>query len=576
MLAKFSLRTLLTLPYVLLVLLLAAIVGLLSYRAGSDAVDNLSGQLLTETVHRIAQAVDRHVAGSAAVLDAAFPDGVHAPTDLPSDIELLRTRFWLATSVHRDPNNYAYYGDRQGRFFGLWRYSAAEAELRVRDGGAGPRSIYRFTGIDGALGAPTKEDRIFDPRERPWYVAAQSSAQPVWTSVYLDFKTNALVATRTRRVNNAQGAFEGVVATDLSLQQVNAFLQRLALSANGVAMVTEANGQLIGVSRGPHLRAEGAANARLNADQSGDAMVAATYRAVQPLLASTTDTLPHTASYNDANGHAVQVGYARLRDAAGLDWLIIIAVPRSDFLSHVERNLYSTLVLSILAAALVVGVGLLVLNVVTRELRQLATAAKRVGDGQPGQMIRTERADELGDLARSFDDMQSRLLTDQLTGLSNREAVLRRIEERILQHRRRGDARPFAVLFADFNRFKQINDRYGHDVGDEVLREMATRLRQGVRTSDVVARYAGDEFLVLLDAVDSRRDVEAARRHLEEVLRRPLQSLVTLPASAHGEQQPFSGAAIGAAFFPDDGQDVATLIKHADEDMYRRKAQQTG
>jgi diguanylate cyclase (GGDEF)-like protein len=576
MLSKFSLRTLLTLPYVLLVLLLAAIVGLLSYRAGSGAVDNLAGQLLTETVHRIAQAVDRHVAGSAAVLDAAFPEGVHAPTDLSTDIALLRTRFWLATSVHRDPNNYAYYGDRQGRFFGLWRYSAAEAELRVRDTGAGPRSIYRFTGIDGALGAPTKEARIFDPRERPWYVAAQSSVRPVWTSVYLDFKTNQLVATRTRRVNSVQGEFEGVVATDLSLQRVNAFLQRLALSPNGVAMVTEADGQLIGVSRGPHLRSEGASNARLNAEQSSDAMVAATYRAVRPLLANTTDTLPYTASYNDSNGSVVQVGYARLRDAAGLDWLIIVATPRSDFLSNVERNLYNTLMLSVLAAALVIGVGLIVLNVVTRELRHLARAAKRVGDGQPGEMIRTERADELGDLARSFDDMQSRLLTDQLTGLSNREAVLRRIEERILQHRRRGDARPFAVLFADFNRFKQINDRFGHDVGDDVLREMAARLRQGVRASDVVARYAGDEFLILLDAVDSHRDVEAARRHLDDVLRRPLDSLAKLAPNDGGEQPPLSGAAIGAALFPDDGQDVASLIKHADEDMYRRKAQEAG
>jgi diguanylate cyclase (GGDEF)-like protein len=577
MLAKFSLRTLLTLPYVLLVLLLAAIVGLLSYRAGSGAVDNLSGQLLTETVRRIAQSVDRHVAGSAAVLDAAFPEGVHAPTDVSSDVALLRTRFWLATSVHRDPNNYAYYGDRQGRFFGLWRYSASEAELRIRDTGAGPRSIFRFSGIDGTLSAPTKENRIFDPRERPWYAAAQSSARAVWTSVYLDFKTNELVATRTRRVNNAQGEFEGVVATDLSLQQVNAFLQRLAVSANSLAMVTEADGQLIGVSRGPHLRSDGASgNVRLSADKSGDAMVAATYRAVQPLLASTTDTLPHTASYTDADGRLVQVGYARLRDAAGLDWLIFIAVPRADFLSHVERNVYSTLALSILAAALVIGVGLLVLNVVTRELRRLADAAKRVGDGQPGEMIRTERADELGDLARSFDDMQSRLLTDQLTGLSNREAVLRRIEERILQHRRRGDARPFAVLFADFNRFKQINDRYGHDVGDEVLREMAVRLRQGVRASDVVARYAGDEFLILLEAVDSHRDVEAARRHLDQILRQPLQSLAKLAPAAPDDGQAFSGAAIGAALFPDDGQDVASLIKHADEDMYRRKAQEVG
>jgi diguanylate cyclase (GGDEF)-like protein len=574
MLSRFSLRTLLTLPYVLLVLLLAGIVGWLSYRAGSNAVDNLSGQLLTETVHRIAQAVDRHVGGSAAVLDAAFPPEVEAPADLSREIDLLRTRFWLATSVHRDPNNYAYYGDRQGRFFGLWRYSESEAELRLRVQGEGPRTIQRFTGIDGPLGVATQEPRVFDPRERPWFVAAQNSPKPVWTAVYLDFKTNALVATRTKRVNNNAGQFEGVVATDMSLLQVNAFLQRLTLSANGVALVAEADGHLIGVSRGPHLRTTDnkdgqGGSARLNAIESQDAMVAATYRAVQPLVAGAADKRPHTTSYVNEQGHVVQVGYARLRDAAGLDWLIAVAVPRSDFLGQISHNTYNTLGLSLGAATLVVGVGLFVLGIVTRELRALAEAARRVGDGQPGQMIRTRRSDELGDLARSFDDMQLRLLTDQLTGLSNREAVLRRIEDRINQHRRRGDARPFAVLFADFNQFKQINDRHGHDVGDEVLREMGQRLRQGVRTGDMVARYAGDEFVVLLDAIDSRRDAETARRHLDAQLRQPLAALQGLGESA----QTLQGAAIGLALYPEDGQDVTSLVKRADQDMYRRKAE---
>jgi diguanylate cyclase (GGDEF)-like protein len=574
MLSRFSLRTLLTLPYVLLVLLLAGIVGWLSYRAGSNAVDNLSGQLLTETVHRIAQAVDRHVGGSAAVLDAAFPPEVEAPADLSREIDLLRTRFWLAASVHRDPNNYAYYGDRQGRFFGLWRYSESEAELRLRVQGEGPRTIQRFTGIDGPLGVATQEPRVFDPRERPWFVAAQNSPKPVWTAVYLDFKTNALVATRTKRVNNNAGQFEGVVATDMSLMQVNAFLQRLTLSTNGVALVAEADGHLIGVSRGPHLRTTDnkdgqGGSARLNAIESQDAMVAATYRAVQPLVAGAADKRPHTTSYVNEQGHVVQVGYARLRDAAGLDWLIAVAVPRSDFLGQISHNTYNTLGLSLGAATLVVGVGLFVLGIVTRELRALAEAARRVGDGQPGQMIRTRRSDELGDLARSFDDMQLRLLTDQLTGLSNREAVHRRIEDRINQHRRRGDARPFAVLFADFNQFKQINDRHGHDVGDEVLREMGQRLRQGVRTGDMVARYAGDEFVVLLDAIDSRRDAETARRHLDAQLRQPLAALQGLGESA----QTLQGAAIGLALYPEDGQDVTSLVKRADEDMYRRKAE---
>jgi diguanylate cyclase (GGDEF)-like protein len=579
MLAKFSLRTLLTLPYVLLVLLLATIIGALSYRAGSDAVDTVAGQLLSEMVLRTAQAVDHHVAGSASVLDLAFPDGTHAPSDFVNDIAPLRQRFWHATSVHRDPNNYAYYGDQQGRFFGLWRHSASEGELRLREIGEGPRSIYRFTGIDGALGAPTKETRIFDPRERPWYKSAMDNAQATWTPVYVDFKSKELVTTRVRRVNNEKGAIEGVVATDLSLKAINAFLQKLSLSANGVAMVTEADGRVIGLSRGAHLQIDDiGGDTRLNAEQSSDAMVVATFRAVKPLLAATQANQPRTITYRDDKGRRVHVGYARLRDDAGLDWLIMVAVPRWDFLGHVERNVYNTLALSIATAALALVLGLWVLNVVTRELRRMADAARRVGEGHPGQMIRTERADELGDLARSFDDMQARLLTDQLTGLSNRDAVLRRIEERILLHRRRGDARPFAVLFADFNRFKQINDRYGHDVGDAVLREMALRLRNGVRGSDVVARYAGDEFLVLLDDVNGRQDVEAVRQNLTELLLKPLTSLtavapVDAQAIAEPSNDPNRGAAIGAALFPDDGLDVASLVKCADEDMYRRKAQ---
>jgi hypothetical protein len=64
-----------------------------------------------------------------------FPGGIAAPARIDDDFDNLRTRFWLATSVHRDPNNYAYYGDRNGEFFGLWRHSETDAELRVRRAG---------------------------------------------------------------------------------------------------------------------------------------------------------------------------------------------------------------------------------------------------------------------------------------------------------------------------------------------------------------------------------------------------------------------------------------------------------
>lgn len=569
-----SLRTLLTLPYVVLVLGLAGIVGALSYNAGREAVDELSGQLLTETVNRIAQAVDRHVAGSAAVLEAAFPKGTYAPESLEADTPLLRTRFWLATSVHRDPNNYAYYGDVKGRFFGLWRHSDTEAELRLRPSGEGPRQMHRFSGINGTLGEPTLETRIFDPRERPWFKAGQANTLHTWTSIYIDFKTEELVATRARRVTRPNGEFAGVVATDLSLRQVNAFLQKLPISKNGVAMVLEPGGNLIGVSRGPNLRAAagGGQPGRLNAADSTEPLVAPTYQAVRALLAQQSQPhAPHTGVFSLPDGQLVQVGYAALRDTAGLEWQIMVAVPRRDFLQRVIDNFHNTVGLTLAAALGVVLIGMGVLTLVRRELRTLADAARRVGEGELAVPEGVGRPDELGELARSFAQMQQRLLTDKLTGLSNREAVLRRLEDRIHSHRRRGDGRPFAVMFADFNRFKQINDRFGHEVGDRVLQEMGHRLRQQVRAGDLVARYAGDEFLVVLDAVDNLREAELLRDKLEAALRAPLAALRGLT-----EEAPADGAAIGLAMYPGDGQDVQSLIHRADEDMYARKGRRLG
>ena len=567
LLARLPLRWMLTLPYIALVLLLAGTIAALSYSAGREAVDALSDQLLTETVNRIAQAVDRHVAGSAAVLETAFPKGVAAPRSVADELAALRTRFWLATSVHRDPNHDASYGDQAGHFFGLWRHSEDDAELRLRTSGSGPRTIYRFSGIAGELHDPVPEQRIFDPRERPWYKAGQDSAQPTWTSIYIDFKTAELVATRARRVNDAAGQFQGVVATDLSLIQVNQFLRGLPLSANGLAFVVEADGNLIGLSRGPHLRSlTGGQAARLNAAESDNPLVVSTYQAYRSMLQPRSGRVPQTSAFESPDGGLVQVAHARPQDSAGLDWTILVAVPRSDFLQAVTRNFQQTAALGALACLAVLVIGLAVLHVVPRDLRGLARAARSVGEGQFDMPLSVHRRDEIGDLARSFSAMQRRLLTDRLTGLANREAVLRRIEDRIQQHRRRGDDRPFVVMFADLNQLKRINDRHGHDAGDRVLQELALRLQEAVRTDDLVARYAGDEFLLVLDSIGNRVDASRLRDQIEARLREPLQTMAML-----GESKPADGASIGLSLYPEDGRDVEALIQVADQDMYSRK-----
>ena len=581
------LRQMLTVPYVLLLLLAAGVIGLLSYSAGSDAVATLSDRVLSETVSRIAQAVEKHVSGSEAVLETAFPTDVPAPASVKTELESLRTRLWLATSVHRDPNNYAYYGNRNGQFIGLWRFSETEAELRLRTDASLPRSIYRYSRIRGELKNPVQEERLYDPRERPWYKAGQGASTQTWTSIYIDFKTLQLVGTRARRVNNATGDFEGVVATDLSLAHLNDFLKNLQLSANGLAFIVEPDGNLIATSRGPHLRkGVGDDNTRLNAQASQDPMIVATYRAVTALTAqsanvpspakalaagqpaSAGDTVPRTTSFVGPDGNVVLAGYARLRDQAGLDWLVAVAVPRSDYMQKVNNNVRRTVLFALLACALIAATGYVVLNVIAKDLRRLAEAARKMGDGELDSKIPVDRNDEIGELAKAFAAMQSQLFTDRLTGIANREAMVRRIEDRIIRQRRSGDNHPFAVLFIDLNGFKRINDRFGHDVGDRVLAEISHRLTTNLRGSDLAARYGGDEFVVLLENVANHGEAISAREKLERALRLPLQSLAGLEGDVSGFN---AGASIGIALCPTEGHDMQTLLKRADEDMYERK-----
>ncbi len=77
--------------------------------------------------------------------------GHWAPKSIITDMDALRTRFWIATSLHIDPNNYVYYGNQRGEFFGLWRFNQQDAELRVKRQPGQPRTLYRFSGINGAL-----------------------------------------------------------------------------------------------------------------------------------------------------------------------------------------------------------------------------------------------------------------------------------------------------------------------------------------------------------------------------------------------------------------------------------------
>lgn len=560
-----SLRIVLTVPYVLLVLGLALALGMLSYDTGRRAVSTVSEQLLLEVVGRIAQAVDRHIVGSSAALETAFPEGMPAPNRIEDDFHEMRGRLWVATSIHSDPNNYVYYGNELGQGIGLFRHDAEKVELRMKLQPDEHRAIYDIEGIDGPLSFVRREKNLFDPRTRPWYLGGRTASGDTWTSVYIDFGTLHLVATRARRVPASDGSFAGVVATDVSLEALNNFVEGLEVSPNGVAFIIEPDGNLIASSASDNVaRLPDGRHARIAAGESDHPLVKASYETVRDRIANRTDErLPRVFEFHDASGDLIYAAFDRVRDQAGLDWITVVAMPASDYLGGVIENVRRTVLLAALAVVVAITIGLSILGWVARDLRRLSAIAGRVGDGDLDSPVGIDRGDEIGELARNFERMQERLRTDRLTGLANREALVQALQRRI-EHAR-GDRRhpQLGLLFIDLNRFKDINDSHGHEVGDRVLKEIAARLRHAVRSEDLVARYAGDEFVILVDKVAGRDALESVRKHVEGVLQQPFE-IDDLPLMS-------AGGATGAALFPDDGDSAESLLRSADHAMYAEK-----
>lgn len=168
----------------------------------------------------------------------------------------------------------------------------------------------------------------------------------------------------------------------------------------------------------------------------------------------------------------------------------------------------------------------------------------------------------LGDITdrhKNEQQLAQRAETDALTGLLNRSRLESVLSAHWADHLRR--RRNFAVMFADLDGFKDVNDRCGHDAGDEVLREVAGRLRSTVRRDDVVVRYGGDEFVLICPNTD-QAEAEAMARRINAAVCQPV--LV-----AAGVAQ--VGISIGIAMGPGTYTDIEGLVRAADETMYRVK-----
>ncbi len=297
------------------------------------------------------------------------------------------------------------------------------------------------------------------------------------------------------------------------------------------------------------------------------------------------------------DGRTYVTGYSlsgHSRERATLHWAVLVRQTDEAAMASAHQLERRTLWFSLLLAGVLAGVAALLARRIVAPLKSLSGAMEdiaqapeqttpeavpSVGGFHEAQvlsealrgLIRSERRHHAAltemnlhleeTVAARTAELQGLLMRDVLTGLPNRRALMQALPEAMARAARL--QRPCAVLFLDMDGFKQVNDTRGHEEGDELLRQFGTRILNSIRETDMAARLAGDEFVVILDMLNDESDAAAKAAFLLNELSRPY-------ALKNGIVQ--VGASIGVALqMPAQAQDPARLLARADQAMYQAK-----
>lgn len=254
-------------------------------------------------------------------------------------------------------------------------------------------------------------------------------------------------------------------------------------------------------------------------------------------------------------------------------WLVLGMIPVEEVFQPISVLKNEVYVISIVSLLVITGLMWWLMH---RHLKPLVIATgqlrKMVFEGAPLHELTVERNDEIGDLFQSFNKLQtevrlshealeSQARNDFLTGLSNRRYFIEQAEATLAISERY--ARPLSVFMLDIDHFKKINDTYGHQVGDEVLRHLSEIMQEVLREVDIIGRLGGEEFAVLLPETTLDNAMKAAERLREKVSLHAV--LLTGGLPLH-----FT-VSIGVAVLSSKGLNIDTLLNFADEALYEAK-----
>ncbi|MEO1352585.1 MAG: diguanylate cyclase [Cyanobacteria bacterium J06635_15] len=582
------LRWVLIVPFVIEIFLSVGLVGWLSFRHGQKSANTLANDLS----HEVALSIEKHILDFADThhlflqINAAAIRTQNLRTE---NFDQLEQYFWEQVQL-TETVAALYFADRDGDF--VLVTVDEEPRVYIRDQSTAPwRHIYRLD--ESGNRANLIKTQAYEPRERPWYLAAAAYRDATWSEIYTFAARPVLGITPALPIYDNDGTLQGVLAADITLRQISQFLQGLDIGKTGEAFIMERSGHLVASSslETPLIAAEVSANRRL-AVQSHTESISDTAAFVRQHFDGfdQIQSPQRLEAYFDGVKHFVQV--VPLQDERGLDWLMVVVIPVTDFMGTVNANARSSLILGAIAIAIAIGSTILITYWITKPVLIVGKAAQAIAAGELDQHVPVDCVAEINQLIGSFNDMSSQLKSS-FTALAQANQTLEsQVEQRTAQlqtlaltdsltqvFNRRGfdfflhstwedhgqTQQPLSLIFCDVDYFKAYNDTYGHVAGDECLKAIAATLSQKVRlSSTLVARYGGEEFVIVLPNTPATDAIQIAERLRTKIIQ------MAIPHSASPEG--YITASFGiASQIPNASSNPINLVRKADNALYTAK-----
>ncbi|KAM3091419.1 ATP-binding protein [Phormidesmis sp. 146-35] len=431
------LRRVLVVPFILQISLAVGLTGWLSIRNGQQAVNEVAVQLRSEITARIQQYLQTYVETPHQINELNANAVRLGEIDI-QNLAALEQHLWYQLETF-DTVTAVQLGSESREHVAVERDDNNNFQVKV----AGKSTDYqiRIYAADRP-GYRTKLLRArpnYDPRNRPWYSSAVKSKKATWGGIYRLFATPKYVLNAGLPIHNNRNQLVGVASVDFSLTGIGQFLQSLKIGRSGETFILERQtGLLVGSSatqrpyviQNPTAPLNQQNPVRVKALESSDRLTRQTTEYLQQRFGNLSQITQTQQLDFEVEGQRQFLQVVPLKTVQGLDWLIIVVVPESDFMDQIHANTRTTIVLCLGAFGLATALGILTARWIAQPISRLGSAAKAIAAGHLDQTVSVSSTTELNGLAQSFNQMAEQLRESFSALAKTNEELESRVEQR--------------------------------------------------------------------------------------------------------------------------------------------------